>query len=206
MPNETTDHLREMAVNRGLRLVSSRRRKKGGDFGKYGLKDAGGKPVFGMDGDTLTASPEAIEDYLRGATSNAWSKSAGSAKARPRPKPKPEPRPRPTPRFRFRPENLLEKLPAAKRAEAFTALLERPGLRIERIVSRGQATPDDAPMVQGHDEWVLLLEGAAGLRIEDSDVVELGPGDHLLIEKGRKHWVAWTARDRPTVWLAVHLG
>jgi len=36
-------------------------------------------------------------------------------------------------------------------------------------------------------------------------VVELAPGDHLLIEKGRKHWVAWTAKDRATVWLAVHL-
>ncbi len=206
MPNETTDHLREMAANRGLKLVASRRRKKGGDFGKYGLKDADGKPVFGIDKDALTASPDEIEDYLRGATSNAWSKSAGSAKARPRPKPKPEPKPKPRPRFKFKPENLLEKLPAAKRAEAFTELMKRPGVRIERIVSRGQSTPDDAPMVQDHDEWVLLLEGAAGLRIEESDVVELGPGDHLLIEKGRRHWVAWTAKDRATVWLAVHLG
>lgn len=204
MANETTDHLREMAAHRGLRLVSSRRRKPGGDFGKYGLKNAGGEPVFGVGEDGLTATAEEIEDHLRGATSAAWGKSAGSAKPRPKPKAKPAPRPRPKPRFRPRIANLLDKLPAAKRAEAFTELLKRPGLRIERIVSRGQATPEDAPMVQDRDEWVLLLEGAAGLRIEDSNVVELGPGDHLLIEKGRKHWVAWTARDRPTVWLAIH--
>ena len=85
-------------------------------------------------------------------------------------------------------------------------MLARPGIRVERIVSRGQATPEDAPMVQDADEWVLLLEGAAGMRIEDSTEVKLGPGDHLLIAAGQKHWVTWTARDRATVWLAVHLG
>ena len=205
MPNKTTDHLREMAGNRGLRLVASRRRKPGGDFGKYGLEDAKGDPVFGMAKSGLTASAEEIEEYLRGAASAAWGKSAGSAKARPRPKPRPAPKPKPKPRFKPKVANLLDKLPAAKRAEAFTEILSRPGVRIERLVSRGQATPEDEPMAQDRDEWVLLLEGAAGLRVEDSDVVELGPGDHLLIEKGRKHSVAWTAKDRPTVWLAVHL-
>ncbi|WP_448661883.1 cupin domain-containing protein [Sphingomonas sp. CJ20] len=101
--------------------------------------------------------------------------------------------------------NLLAPLPTATHAEAFTELLARPGVRIERIVSRGQSTPEDAPMVQDSDEWVLLVEGAAGIRIEDSDVVTLKPGDHLWIERGRKHWVAWTASDRATIWLAVHL-
>ena len=209
MPNETTEQLREMATHRGLKLVTSRRRKPGGDFGKYGLNDAQGEPVFGMGVDGLTADAEAIEAYLRGATSNAWSKSAGSAKPRPIPKaepvPKPKPKPKPKPRFKVKVENLLTKLPAAKRAEAFSELLARPGVRVERIVSRGQATPEDAPMVQDQDEWVLLLEGAAGLRIEDSDEVTLHPGDHVWIARGQKHWVTWTAKDRPSVWLAVHL-
>ncbi|MDP5281307.1 cupin domain-containing protein [Sphingomonas sp. DG1-23] len=209
MPNEATEKLREMAVHRGFKLVASRRRKPGGDFGKYGLNDAKGEPVFGVGADGLTASAEAIEEYLRGATSNAWSKSAGSTT--PRPKPKAEPKakaaskPRPKPRFKVKVENLLTRLPAAKRAEAFTELLARPGVRVERIVSRGQATPEDAPMVQAQDEWVLLLEGAAGLRIEDSNEVALHAGDHVWIAAGQKHWVTWTAKDRPTVWLAVHL-
>ncbi len=102
--------------------------------------------------------------------------------------------------------NLLADLPDAGAGEVFTALLRRPGIRIERIVSRGQATPEDAPMVQDWDEWVLLLEGAAGLRIGDEGERVLRPGDHLLIERGRRHWVTWTAGDRATVWLAVHLG
>lgn len=207
MPNETTDKLREMAAHRGFKLVSSRRRKPGGDFGKYGLNDAKGAAVLGIGDAGLTASAEEIEDYLRGATSNAWSKSAGSVKARPKPKPKekPAPKARPKPRFKVKVENILTRLPAAKQAEAFSELLARPGIRIERIVSRGQATPEDRPMVQDQDEWVLLLEGAAGLRIEDSDAVTLHAGDHVWIARGQKHWVTWTAKDRPTVWLAVHL-
>lgn len=105
-----------------------------------------------------------------------------------------------------RPGNLLVGLPDASRAEAFTELLARPGIRIERIVSRGQATPEAEPMEQDRDEWVLLLEGAAGLRIEDSDELRLGPGDHVWIAAGQRHWVTWTAKGRATVWLAVHLG
>lgn len=205
MPNETTTKLREMAAHRGFKLVASRRRNPGGDFGKYGLKDSQDGEAFGFDDGALTASAEEIEDYLRGAASNAWSSSAKAVKATPRPKPKPAPKPKRKPRFKPKLANLLEKLPAAKRAEAFTELLKRPGIRIERIVSRGQATPEDAPMVQDHDEWVLLLEGAAGMRIEDSAEIRLAPGDHLLIAKGQKHWVTFTAADRATLWLAVHL-
>lgn len=102
--------------------------------------------------------------------------------------------------------NLLADLPDASAGEVFTALLARPGVRIERIVSQGQATPEGEPMVQGWDEWVLLLEGGAGLRIEDREEVALRPGDHLLIAAGQRHWVIWTAKDRATVWLAVHFG
>jgi len=100
--------------------------------------------------------------------------------------------------------NLLADLPDASAGEVFTALLSRPGVRVERIVSQGQTTPKGEPMVQGWDEWVLLLEGGARLRIEDADEVALRPGDHLLIGAGQRHWVTWTAKDRATVWLAVH--
>jgi quercetin dioxygenase-like cupin family protein len=209
MANENTEHLREMATHRGLKLVTSRRRKPGGDFGLYGLKDPAGAAVFGIEDEELRASAEELEAYLRDATRATWGKSAGSVKARPKPRPEPKvppaPRPRPKPRFKVKVENLLTKLPAAKRAEAFTELLARPGVRVERIVSRGQSTPENAPMVQDQDEWVLVLEGAAGLRIEDSDEVTLHPGDHVWIARGQKHWVTWTAKDRPSVWLAVHL-
>ena len=47
--SEQDDALREMAANRGCKLVKSRRRKPGGDFGRYGLKDAkSGNEVLGF--------------------------------------------------------------------------------------------------------------------------------------------------------------
>jgi mannose-6-phosphate isomerase-like protein (cupin superfamily) len=194
-----------MAAHRGLKLVASRRRKPGGDFGKYALKDAKGGDVFGFAKGALTARADEIEAYLRGAASSAWGSSAKAVKAKPVPKPKPAPKPKPKPRFKPKVANLLAKLPAAKRAEAFTELLSRPGLRLERIVSRGQSTPGDEPMVQDRDEWVLLLEGEAGIRIEYSAEVKLGAGDYLMIAAGQRHWVTFTAKDRATVWLALHL-
>jgi len=211
---EEDEELRAMAAHRGLKLVKSRRRKAGGDFGLYGLKDAEGAEVFGFGAEGLTADADAIRDYLRGGMRSDWSTSVETtpgpkheAKAKAAPKPVPKPKPAPPPKPRFEPEvaNLLTDLPEAKGAEAFDDLLKRPGIRIERIVSRGQATPKDGPMVQDWDEWVVLLEGAAGIRVEDSAEVRLAPGDHLLIAAGQKHWVTWTARDRPSVWLAVHL-
>jgi cupin 2 domain-containing protein len=101
--------------------------------------------------------------------------------------------------------NLLNDLPAHADKEIFTELLSRQGLRIERIVSTGQCTPLDKPYRQAHDEWILLLAGSAGLRIEGEDERSLRPGDHLLIAANRSHWVTWTAKDEPTIWLAIHL-
>lgn len=101
--------------------------------------------------------------------------------------------------------NLLSRLPDASDAEVFTTLLARPGLRIERIVSQGQVTPDDAPYDQAQDEWVLLLAGAARLWLEDRGDITLTPGDALLIPAHVRHRVTWTQADPPTVWLAVHI-
>jgi cupin 2 domain-containing protein len=102
--------------------------------------------------------------------------------------------------------SLFSDISGAARDELFTALLERPGVRIERIVSFGHTTPADAPYDQAWDEWVLLVEGAARLWIEGQDEVALGPGNHLLIPAHRRHRVTWTAPDVPTIWLAVHFG
>jgi len=101
--------------------------------------------------------------------------------------------------------NLLAPLPLADE-EIFTTLIERADVRIERIVSRGQVTPPDAPYDQDHDEWVLLLAGAARLWTEPDGERMLAPGDALLIPAHVRHRVTWTQADPPTVWLAVHLG
>ena len=100
--------------------------------------------------------------------------------------------------------NIFDELPAGADEEIFTELLSREGVRIERIVSTGQCTPTDKPHCQPHDEWVMLLAGSAGLRIEGESERNLRPGDHVLIGAYRPHWVTWTAKDEPTIWLAIH--
>jgi cupin 2 domain-containing protein len=102
------------------------------------------------------------------------------------------------------PNNIFEDLPVQIKDEVFTDLLSRPGVRIERIVSNGQSTPDDAPFAQPHDEWVLLLRGSASLWIDGDGDCDLRPGDHVLIPAHRRHRVTRTAQNQPTVWLAVH--
>lgn len=73
------DALREMAQHRGFKLLKSRRRKPGvGDFGRFGLSDAAGKPVMGVGPDGLTALPDEVEAYLRAGALDSWKASAKS--------------------------------------------------------------------------------------------------------------------------------
>ncbi|MGH7045602.1 MAG: cupin [Stellaceae bacterium] len=100
--------------------------------------------------------------------------------------------------------NLLTLLPDARAAEAVTTLLTRSGLRIERIVSRGQVSPPAFWYDQEEGEWVLLLAGAARLRFADEpEPRSLRPGDWLDIAPHRRHRVDWTDPAAPTVWLAI---
>ncbi len=102
--------------------------------------------------------------------------------------------------------NLFRPVPERRTEEFLDVLLERPGIRIERIVSRGHASPEDFWYDQPQDEWVLLVKGRAGLRFADEAGDRLlSAGDHVLIPAHRRHRVAWTDPDGETVWLAVHM-
>ncbi len=93
----------------------------------------------------------------------------------------------------------------AVRDELVETLCRQPGARIERIVSTGQATPEGQWYDQDADEWVLLVRGAARLRIEgESHDRALAPGDYLLLPAHCRHRVTWTEREPSTVWLAIH--
>ena len=102
--------------------------------------------------------------------------------------------------------NLFDGLPAKpEAAERLETLLTDPGLRIERIISTGQASPPGFWYQQEDAEWVLLVSGEALLRFEDeSEARRLRPGDWLYIRPQRRHRVEWTATDALTLWLAVH--
>lgn len=101
--------------------------------------------------------------------------------------------------------NLLAQVPVDRTAERFEALLERPGLKIERIVSNGQASPKGFWYDSAQDEWVLLVSGSAGLHLDgEAEPRTLAPGDYLHLPAHCRHRVAWTDAQQPTVWLAVH--
>lgn len=101
--------------------------------------------------------------------------------------------------------NLQSGLPVGAAEERFDTLLERPGVRIERIVSTGQASPPGFWYDQPGDEFVVLLSGAARLRFEAGDqVLDLAPGDWVEIPAHVRHRVEATQAEPPTVWLAVH--
>ncbi|MBU4316493.1 MAG: cupin domain-containing protein [Proteobacteria bacterium] len=102
-------------------------------------------------------------------------------------------------------ENIYDGIPEHLPEELFQILLENRHFRIERIVSKGQGTPEGQWFDQDADEWVILLKGAAGLRFKDDEpVVKLLPGDHLHIPAHVKHRVEWTADHENTVWIAIH--
>jgi cupin 2 domain-containing protein len=101
--------------------------------------------------------------------------------------------------------NLYADLFATHDAEQFTDLLATPGLRLERIVSLGQATPPGEWLDQDRAEWVILLRGGARLLFEgESSARDLKPGDYVTIPAHGRHRVEWTTPDEPTVWLALH--
>ncbi len=100
--------------------------------------------------------------------------------------------------------NLLTPLPPAKADEVMTEILSGDGVRLERIVSHGQASPDGFWYDQDDAEWVMLVSGAARLRIEgEAGDRALGPGDCVYLPAHCRHRVTWTDPDRPTVWLAL---
>ncbi len=103
--------------------------------------------------------------------------------------------------------NLLADVPENLPAEQILSLAEFSGGKIERIVSTGQASPPGFWYDQDAAEWVFLVAGSAGLLIDGESAARvLGPGDFVEIPSHVRHRVEWTDAEKPTIWLAIHLG
>ncbi len=101
-------------------------------------------------------------------------------------------------------ENLLADLPRTLADELVDVLAEGRRVRIERIVSTGQASPTGFWYDQDQAEWVSVLQGEAELLFAgDEEPCHMKAGDHLTIPAHRKHRVQWTSEEEPTVWLVV---
>ncbi len=101
--------------------------------------------------------------------------------------------------------NLFSKIPEFVREEVFETILETEYLKLERILSSGQSTPPGKWYDQEGNEWVVLLQGSAGLLFEgEKEARVMHPGDAILIPAGRRHRVEWTDSNELTIWLALH--
>lgn len=94
---------------------------------------------------------------------------------------------------------LLEAAPG--QGEACFPLLEHANLRLEQIVSRGQASPAGFWYDQPSPEWVALLSGSATLEFSDGSLA-LAAGAAVLIPAHCRHRVAACSDD--AIWLALH--
>lgn len=101
--------------------------------------------------------------------------------------------------------NLFRQIPTGLPEELIETLCRSEQVRIERIVSRGHASPPDFWYDQEWPEFVLLVSGRARIDFADGrPPVDLLPGDWLDIRAHVRHRVAWTAPEQDSVWLAVH--
>ncbi len=100
-------------------------------------------------------------------------------------------------------KNIFENVPQELKKELFQTLAENNNIRIERIISRGQITPENKWYNQNENEFVILLKGEAELLFENGEKEKLRSGDYLIIPAHRKHRVVYTSKNPECIWLTV---
>jgi cupin 2 domain-containing protein len=100
--------------------------------------------------------------------------------------------------------NFFDNLPMLSDVELVESIVESNHIRIERIISTGQSSPPEFWYDQNETEWVIVLSGEAILEFENEvELKRLCVGDYVLIPAHCKHRIAQTAKDKPTIWLAI---
>ncbi|TYQ29522.1 cupin domain-containing protein [Pseudanabaena sp. UWO311] len=100
--------------------------------------------------------------------------------------------------------NIYELPLGINQAEQFEPIETGQNIRIERIFSIGQTTPEGQWYDQDADGWVVLLQGEAVISYGDRSVARLKAGDYLMISAHQKHRVEYTSIEPACIWLAVH--
>lgn len=99
--------------------------------------------------------------------------------------------------------NIFSNIPDDIPNEIFDDIVKTEKLRIERIVSKGQSSPDTGWYDQEENEWVIVLSGYGEIEYINGDKVILKQGDYLDIKAHVKHRVIATSKTEATVWLAI---
>ena len=222
MSDERLDELAESARNRGLKLVRSRvRTPSKRRFGKVGLTDKAGKPVFGMDSKGPAAKPDDVEDYLRNLGAKDWGASLDvavlprkrkPAKTRreaandsePPPKPKPQPKPMPAAKPKPPPE---PKIRDAKPADAprLVELIRFLGHEIDEKSVRRNLTAlkktGETPLVATLGEDVVGLCGVAAQVMihRDAPIGRISP--LVVAEDAQGHGIGRLLVEAAEAWM-----
>lgn len=98
--------------------------------------------------------------------------------------------------------NLLDTGMLDPAKEVAAVVWEDTQVRIEKIISCGQITPEGEEYCQQEAEWVSVLKGKGILYFPDTDTQSvLVAGDQMMILPGVRHRVIYTSK--PCVWLCV---
>jgi cupin 2 domain-containing protein len=85
-------------------------------------------------------------------------------------------------------------------SEIFETLFKNGLIKIERIISNSQKSPEGFWYDQEEYEFVMVIKGSSALQFE-KETVELKANDYVIIEPHEKHRILYT--KKPTVWLCV---
>ncbi len=109
-----------------------------------------------------------------------------------------------TTEMKKRPFNFFQDIPTALSEELIEKVLSTPAVRIERIISNGQSSPQGFWYDQDEHEWVVVLSGQALIELEgQKECINLVPGDSLHLPAHTKHRIQSTVLLQTTIWLAV---
>jgi cupin 2 domain-containing protein len=100
-------------------------------------------------------------------------------------------------------DNIFSNIPSDIPSELFEDIINTENVRVERIVSKGQTSPDVGWYDQAENEWVIVLSGYGVIETIDGAKVTLRQGDYLHIKAHEKHRVVETSPNEATVWLAI---
>jgi cupin 2 domain-containing protein len=99
--------------------------------------------------------------------------------------------------------NIFQSIPNNVDSEIFDVIIKSDSIRVERILSKGQSSPESGWHDQEENEWVIVLQGSGTIVFENENELTLEKGDFINIPSRQKHKVIWTEPDVVTIWLAI---
>ena len=99
--------------------------------------------------------------------------------------------------------NIFAEIPGDLDNELMQVLQQSDNIKIQRIVSKGQVSPESGWYDQQQNEWVIVIKGEAIITFEQTEVA-MHAGSYINIPAHTKHKVSWTHADLETIWLVVY--